>query len=39
MTLTLGKDFTAAGTPIAAPTNAPDGVQKVTANDTSVCAK
>lgn len=39
MTLTLGKDFKAAGTPITAPTTAPSGVQKVTANDTSVCAK
>jgi hypothetical protein len=39
MTLTLGKDFKEAGTPITAPTTAPSGVQKVTANDTSVCAK
>ncbi|MFE2432460.1 LCP family protein [Streptomyces sp. NPDC059373] len=39
MTLTLGKDFTAAGTPITAPTKAPAGIQKVVANDKSVCAK
>lgn len=39
MTLTLGKDFTAAGTPITAPTKAPEGIQKVEASDKSVCAK
>lgn len=39
MTLTLGKDFTAAGTPITAPTKAPEGIQKVEADDESVCAK
>ncbi|MGW3244196.1 LCP family protein [Streptomyces sp. NPDC001070] len=39
MTLTLGKDFTAAGTPITAPTKAPEGIQKVEADDKSVCAK
>ncbi|MEU4093726.1 LCP family protein [Streptomyces sp. NPDC026673] len=39
MTLTLGKDFTAAGTPIAPPTKAPEGIQKVEADDKSVCAK
>ncbi|MDX3096678.1 LCP family protein [Streptomyces sp. ME01-24h] len=39
MTLTLGKDFTRAGTPIAAPTMAPEGIQKVKADDESVCAK
>lgn len=39
MTLTLGKDFKAAGTPIAAPTAAPEGIQKVVADDKSVCAK
>ncbi|MEU3458744.1 LCP family protein [Streptomyces sp. NPDC006733] len=39
MTLTLGKDFQGAGTPIAAPTTAPEGIQKVVADDKSVCAK
>ncbi|MFD8078016.1 LCP family protein [Streptomyces sp. NPDC059718] len=39
MTLTLGKDFTQAGTPIAPPTKAPEGIQKVEADDKSVCAK
>ncbi|MFJ4989571.1 LCP family protein [Streptomyces sp. NPDC088732] len=39
MTLTLGKDFTTAGTPITAPTKAPEGIQKVEADDRSVCAK
>ncbi|WP_343241852.1 MULTISPECIES: LCP family protein [unclassified Streptomyces] len=39
MTLTLGKDFKGAGTPIAAPTSAPEGIQKVVADDKSVCAK
>jgi LCP family protein required for cell wall assembly len=39
MTLTLGKDFTAAGTPVSAPSAAPSGIQKVEASDRSVCAK
>jgi LCP family protein required for cell wall assembly len=39
MKLTLGKDFTAPGTPITTPTKAPEGIQKVEANDKSVCAK
>ncbi|MDJ0341266.1 LCP family protein [Streptomyces sp. H10-C2] len=39
MTLTLGRDFKGAGTPIAAPTTAPEGIQKVVADDKSVCAK
>ncbi|MFJ9913701.1 LCP family protein [Actinacidiphila glaucinigra] len=39
MTLTLGKDFKQAGTPIATPTKAPEGIQKVEADDKSVCAK
>ncbi|MEU9122060.1 LCP family protein [Streptomyces sp. NPDC048506] len=39
MKLTLGKDFTAPGTPIAAPTETPDGVQNVNADDKNVCAK
>ncbi|GLF99238.1 LCP family protein [Streptomyces yaizuensis] len=38
MTLTLGDDFTEAGVPIAAPTKAPKGVKKATA-DKTVCAK
>jgi LCP family protein required for cell wall assembly len=39
MKLTLGKDFTAAGTPITAPTKAPEGIQKIEASDKNVCAK
>ena len=39
MKLTLGKDFTAPGTPVTTPTKAPEGIQKVEANDKSVCAK
>ncbi|WP_405742437.1 LCP family protein [Streptomyces sp. NBC_01525] len=39
MKLTLGKDFTAPGTPIEAPTETPDGVQNVNADDKSICAK
>ncbi|OEV31698.1 LytR family transcriptional regulator [Streptomyces nanshensis] len=39
MELTLAKDFTAAGEPVAAPEKAPDGVQNVKANDKKVCAK
>ncbi|MEU9102624.1 LCP family protein [Streptomyces sp. NPDC048361] len=38
MVLTLGPDFSQAGTPIAAPAKAPEGIQKVEA-DKSVCAK
>ncbi|GHJ39558.1 LCP family protein [Streptomyces sp. TS71-3] len=36
--LTLGQDFKGAGVPIAAPSKAPEGIQKVEA-DKSVCAK
>jgi LCP family protein required for cell wall assembly len=39
MELTLGKDFTQAGEPIAAPEKAPDGVQNVKADDKKICAK
>ncbi|MEU5473762.1 LCP family protein [Streptomyces lydicus] len=39
MKLILGKDFTAPGTPIAAPTELPDNVQNVNADDKNVCAK
>lgn len=39
MQLTLAKDFTEAGQPVAAPDKAPDGVQNVKANDKKVCAK
>ncbi|MGW2409911.1 LCP family protein [Streptomyces sp. NPDC001739] len=39
MKLILGKDFKAPGTPIAAPTETPDGVQNVNADDKNVCAK
>ncbi|MFB7997816.1 LCP family protein [Streptomyces sp. NPDC056002] len=38
MILTLGGDFEGAGTPIAAPSKAPDNVEKSTA-DKTVCAK
>ncbi|MEU8481730.1 LCP family protein [Streptomyces sp. NPDC048641] len=38
MILTLGGDFKGAGTPIAAPSKAPDNVEKSTA-DKTVCAK
>jgi hypothetical protein len=38
MTLTLGEDFKQAGTPLSAPTKAPDGVQRVNA-DKEICAK
>ncbi|GGV38160.1 LCP family protein [Streptomyces spectabilis] len=38
MVLTLGADFKGAGTPIKAPSKAPDGIQKVEA-DKTVCAK
>ncbi|MGW1379434.1 LCP family protein [Streptomyces sp. NPDC002446] len=39
MKLILGKDFKAPGTPIEAPTETPDGVQNVNADDKNVCAK
>jgi hypothetical protein len=39
MELTLGKDFTQAGEPVAAPEKAPDGVQNVKADDKKICAK
>ncbi|MFI6771093.1 LCP family protein [Streptomyces sp. NPDC050355] len=39
MKLVLGKDFKAPGTPIDAPTETPDGVQNVNADDKNVCAK
>ncbi|MFI7104030.1 LCP family protein [Streptomyces sp. NPDC050161] len=39
MKLTLGKDFKEAGTPIEAPTETPDGVQNVNADDKNICAK
>ncbi|MFI9050041.1 LCP family protein [Streptomyces sp. NPDC053427] len=39
MKLTLGRDFKAAGEPIEAPTETPDGVQNVNADDKNVCAK
>ncbi|MFG2227976.1 LCP family protein [Streptomyces sp. NPDC048644] len=39
MKLTLGKDFKEAGTPIEAPTETPDGVQHVNADDKNICAK
>ncbi|MCB5911148.1 LCP family protein [Streptomyces pinistramenti] len=39
MKLTLGKDFKGAGTPIEAPTETPDGVQNVNADDKNICAK
>ncbi|MGW1075846.1 LCP family protein [Streptomyces sp. NPDC002537] len=42
MTLTLGADFKAAGTPVsapAAPEKAPDGIQKAEADDKNICAK
>ncbi|MER0446133.1 LCP family protein [Streptomyces sp. Edi4] len=38
MVLTLGPDFQQAGTPVAAPAKAPEGIQKVEA-DKPVCAK
>lgn len=38
MKLVLGDDFEGAGTPISAPSEAPEGIQKVEA-DKSVCAK
>ncbi|MBB5123005.1 LytR family transcriptional regulator [Streptomyces eurocidicus] len=41
MTLTLGADFKAAGTPVSVPTptKAPEGIQKVEADDKNICAK
>ncbi|MFG2141673.1 LCP family protein [Streptomyces sp. NPDC048650] len=39
MKLVLGKDFTAPGSPIEAPTETPDGVQNVNAGDKNICAK
>ncbi|MEE4424885.1 LCP family protein [Streptomyces bugieae] len=39
MKLILGKDFKAPGTPISAPTEIPDNVQNVNADDKNVCAK
>ncbi|MDT0548863.1 MULTISPECIES: LCP family protein [Streptomyces] len=39
MTLTLGADFKGAGTPISAPAKAPKDIQRVEADDKSVCAK
>ncbi|KUJ66688.1 LytR family transcriptional regulator [Streptomyces albus subsp. albus] len=39
MTLILGADFKGAGTPIAAPHKAPKDIQRVGADDKSVCAK
>ena len=39
MKLTLGSDFTEAGTPIEAPDKAPDGVQNINGGDKDVCAK
>ncbi|UQI43399.1 LCP family protein [Streptomyces sp. HU2014] len=41
MTLTLGADYKAAGTPISVPTpeKAPEGIQKVEADDKNICAK
>ncbi|MEV4436686.1 LCP family protein [Streptomyces sp. NPDC049555] len=39
MTLTLGADFHGAGTPVTAPQKAPEGIQKVEADDENICAK
>ncbi|MFF2812802.1 LCP family protein [Streptomyces sp. NPDC058000] len=39
MKLVLGKDFTAPGSPIEAPTETPAGVQHVNADDKNICAK
>ncbi|MFF4408235.1 LCP family protein [Streptomyces sp. NPDC001262] len=41
MKLTLGADFKGAGTPVStpAPAKAPEGVQKIEADDQNVCAK
>ncbi|MCM2579217.1 LCP family protein [Streptomyces meridianus] len=39
MTLVLGADFQAAGTPISAPTKAPKDVPQVRANDKNLCVR
>ncbi|MGY5129530.1 LCP family protein [Streptomyces nigrescens] len=39
MKLVLGKDFKAPGSPVEAPTETPDGVQNVNADDKNICAK
>ncbi len=39
MTLTLGADFKGAGIPVSAPQKAPEGIQKVEADDENICAK
>ncbi|MEU5053589.1 LCP family protein [Streptomyces sp. NPDC021096] len=39
MKLTLGADFKGAGTPLSAPDKAPEGIQKVEADDNNICAK
>ncbi|MBB5939093.1 LCP family protein [Streptomyces zagrosensis] len=39
MTLTLGKDYKGKGIPITAPRKAPEGVQRIGADDKNVCAK
>ncbi|MBW1601855.1 LCP family protein [Streptomyces sp. JJ66] len=39
MTLVLGADFTSAGTPLEAPDNTPEGVQKINGGDQDVCAQ
>ncbi|MFI9239419.1 LCP family protein [Streptomyces sp. NPDC053079] len=39
MKLTLGADFKGAGTPVSAPDKAPEGIQKVEADDNNICAK
>ncbi|MFI9310391.1 LCP family protein [Streptomyces triculaminicus] len=39
MTLILGEDFKGAGTPVSAPKKAPEGIQKVEADDKNICAK
>ncbi|MGK5630701.1 LCP family glycopolymer transferase [Streptomyces sp. URMC 123] len=39
MSLTLGGDYQGAGTPITAPQKAPEGIQKVEADDENLCAK
>ncbi|KJY43136.1 LytR family transcriptional regulator [Streptomyces sp. NRRL B-1568] len=39
MTLTLGADYQGTGIPVSAPKKAPEGIQKVEADDKNVCAK
>ncbi len=39
MTLTLGEDYKGKGVPITAPRKAPEGVQRIGADDQNVCAK